>query len=49
LSRPLYFYTNGEPKGDIKMFVDFTLGPKGQEQFKDTGFVPVSSNESKKN
>ena len=41
LSRPLYFYTNGEPKGITKVFIDFTLSPKGQQQFIETGFVPV--------
>jgi phosphate transport system substrate-binding protein len=41
LSRPLYFYTNGEPNGVEKLFIDFTLGPKGQQQFIETGFVPV--------
>jgi phosphate transport system substrate-binding protein len=42
LSRPLYFYTNGEPKDAIKQFIDFAFSPKGQEQFKDTGFVPLA-------
>lgn len=41
LARPLYFYTNGQPQGVVKLFIDFTLGPKGQQQFKETGFVPV--------
>jgi len=43
LSRPLYFYTNGEPQGVIKLFIDFALGPKGQQQFIETGFVPVGT------
>jgi len=43
LSRPLYFYTNGQPQGVIKLFIDFTLGPKGQQQFIETGFVPVGT------
>jgi len=43
LSRPLYFYTNGEPRGAAKLFIDFALGPKGQQQFKETGFVPVGA------
>jgi phosphate transport system substrate-binding protein len=41
LARPLYFYTNGEPQGATKMFVDFALSPHGQEQFRQTGFVPL--------
>ncbi|MBN1391745.1 MAG: PstS family phosphate ABC transporter substrate-binding protein [Sedimentisphaerales bacterium] len=41
LSRPLYFYTNGEPEGVVKLFMDFAFSPKGQQQFIETGFVPV--------
>jgi phosphate transport system substrate-binding protein len=41
LSRPLYFYTNGQPQGITKLFIDFTLSPKGQQQFTETGFVPI--------
>jgi len=43
LSRGLYFYTNGEPNGVTKLFIDFTLSPKGQQQFIETGFVPVGA------
>ena len=43
LSRPLYFYTNGEPQGAVKLFIDFTMSPKGQQQFIETGFVPVGA------
>ena len=41
ISRPLFFYTNGEPKGLIKDFVDFVFSPEGQKIVKDTDFVPV--------
>jgi len=43
LSRPLYLYTDGQPKGATKLFIDFALGPKGQQQFKETGFVPLGT------
>jgi phosphate transport system substrate-binding protein len=43
LSRGLYFYTNGEPNGVTKLFIDFALSPKGQQQFIETGFVPVGA------
>ena len=46
LSRPLYFYTNGQPQGVTKLFIDFTLSPKGQRQFEETGFVPVGTTAS---
>ena len=41
LSRGLYAYTDGEPQGIVKLFIDFALGPVGQQQFTDSGFVPV--------
>jgi phosphate transport system substrate-binding protein len=43
LARPLFFYTNGRPEGATKLFVDFALSPKGQQQFVETGFVPVGA------
>jgi phosphate transport system substrate-binding protein len=49
LSRGLYFYTDGEPNGIKKLFLDFALGPKGQERFKATGFVPVGDSVVEKN
>ena len=49
LSRPLYFYTNGEPRGVNKLIIDFALSPKGQEQFKETGFVPIGADVAQKN
>jgi phosphate transport system substrate-binding protein len=49
LSRPLYFYTNGEPGGVTKLFIDFTLSPKGQQQFRETGFVPLGETIAPKN
>jgi phosphate transport system substrate-binding protein len=48
LSRPLYFYTNGEPDGVVKLFIDFTLSPKGQQQFIETGFVPIGDSVAQK-
>lgn len=48
LSRPLHFYTNGEPNGVTKLFIDFTLSPKGQQQFIETGFVPIGDTVAKK-
>jgi phosphate transport system substrate-binding protein len=49
LSRPLYFFTDNEPKGVIKLFIDFVLSAKGQQQFKETGFVPLGANIVQKN
>ncbi|MCE9612081.1 MAG: phosphate ABC transporter substrate-binding protein [Chthoniobacter sp.] len=40
-SRPTFFYTNGEPVGEAKAFVDFTLGGKGQAIVSQVGFATV--------
>ncbi len=48
LSRPLYFYTNGEPQGVTKLFINFTLSPKGQQQFMEAGFVPLKTDDAEK-
>lgn len=41
ISRPLFFYTNGEPKGLIKKFIDFILSDEGKEIVIKTDFVPI--------
>ncbi len=42
LSRELYLFTNGEPAGEIKAFIDYTLDPeKGQKSVSAAGFVPL--------
>jgi phosphate transport system substrate-binding protein len=41
ISRPLLMYTKGEPKGSVKMFIDYVLSPAGQEIVKKLDFVPV--------
>jgi phosphate transport system substrate-binding protein len=40
-SRPTFFYTNGEPTGLAKVFVEFTIGVAGQKIVGATGFVPI--------
>jgi phosphate transport system substrate-binding protein len=40
-ARPTFFYTNGEPTGVAKEFIDFTVGPEGQKIVEQVGFVPV--------
>lgn len=39
--RPTFYYTNGEPGGLAKQFVDFTVGPAGQKIVSQVGFVPI--------
>ncbi len=41
ISRPLLMYTKGEPKGLVKMFIDYVLSPAGQEVVKKLDFVPI--------
>jgi len=40
-ARPTFYYTNGEPSGLAKQFVDFTTGPDGQRIVNRVGFVPI--------
>src|SRR5205814_1867353 len=40
-ARPTFYYTNGEPTGLAKAFVDFTLSSAGQKIVGDVGFVPI--------
>jgi phosphate transport system substrate-binding protein len=41
LSRGLNMYSNGEPQGIMKSYVDWILGPQGQAIVKEQGFVPL--------
>ncbi len=41
ISRPLFFYSRGEPQGVIKTFLDFTLSSEGQAIVQQTDFVPI--------
>ncbi|MFH1458766.1 MAG: phosphate ABC transporter substrate-binding protein [Candidatus Omnitrophota bacterium] len=41
ISRPLFFYTNGEPTGLVKKIIDFVLSKAGQDIVLATDFVPV--------
>ena len=39
--RPTFYYTNGDPTGAVKEFIDFTVGPEGQKIVEQVGFVPI--------
>jgi len=41
ISRPLLYYTDGEPTGVIKDFIDYCLSPQGQEKVSEVGYVPL--------
>ena len=40
-ARPTFYYTNGEPSGVAKQFVDFTISDAGQKIVEQVGFVPI--------
>ncbi len=42
IARPLHLYTNGNPTGLVKKFIDFCLGPEGQRIVQETGYVAIS-------
>lgn len=41
ISRPMFLYTNGEPKANIKKFIDFILSKEGQDIVLKTDFIPI--------
>lgn len=42
IARDLYMYTNGEPTGLIKSYVDWIQSPPAQEIVSELGFVPIA-------
>lgn len=41
LSRKLFFYTAGEPAGEVKAFIDWTLSDEGQRVCQEVGYYPI--------
>ncbi len=41
IARPLYYYTDGQPKGAVATYLKFTTGAEGQKIVKKEGFVPM--------
>jgi len=41
IARPLFIYTAGVPSGEVLNYVDWILGPEGQQIVADLGFVPL--------
>ncbi|MDD5019952.1 MAG: phosphate ABC transporter substrate-binding protein [Candidatus Omnitrophica bacterium] len=42
ISRPLFLYTNGQPQGLVKKFIDACLSKEGQAIVLQTDFVPIN-------
>ena len=45
ITRPLQIYVVGEPSGAVKDYLDWILGPEGQNVVLDLGYVPVNMHE----
>ena len=41
ISRPLYFYTLGEPTGAVADFIRWVMSDAGQKVVEDKGYVPL--------
>ncbi|HEX2982633.1 MAG TPA: phosphate ABC transporter substrate-binding protein [Ignavibacteriales bacterium] len=41
ISRYLYCYTNGEPQGEVKAFLDFIVSPEGQKLVEQMEYIPL--------
>jgi phosphate transport system substrate-binding protein len=41
LSRHLFFYTIGEPEGEVKAFIDWVLSEEGQKVCQQVGYYPL--------
>lgn len=41
IARPLLFYTNGEPDGAVRAFIDYCLSAEGQDKVTEVGYVPL--------
>jgi phosphate transport system substrate-binding protein len=41
IARPLLYYTNGQPAGAIKDFIDYCLSAEGQAKVTEVGYVPL--------
>jgi ABC-type phosphate transport system substrate-binding protein len=42
ISRPLFCYTNGEPKGAAKAYIEWILAKEGQDVVTKEGYVPLT-------
>ncbi len=41
IARDLYMYTNGQPTGAVKQYLDWIISPEAQKIVADLGFVPI--------
>ena len=43
IARPLFMYTNGEPQGEIKNYLDWIMSDAGQCIIKEKGYAPMKT------
>ena len=43
IARPLFMYTNGEPQGDIKVYMDWIMSDEGQCIIYNKGYAPAKA------
>ena len=41
LARPLFMYTDGEPKGAVEKFLDFVMSEEGQKLVEENGYISL--------
>jgi len=46
IARPLFMYTNGEPTGEVKKYMDWVHSPAGQAIVVKSGYVPIPADGS---
>ncbi|MDH4222765.1 MAG: phosphate ABC transporter substrate-binding protein [candidate division Zixibacteria bacterium] len=47
ISRYLFWYTAGTPKGEVKKLIDWILSPEGQKLVEEAGYFPLPKEKSK--
>jgi phosphate transport system substrate-binding protein len=47
IARPLFMYTNGEPEGEIKKYLDWVMSDAGQCIIRNKGYAPMKTVECK--
>jgi phosphate transport system substrate-binding protein len=49
LSRYLYWYTDGEPTGEVKRLINWVLGEQGRRVTQEAGYVPLTERQAEAN
>ena len=42
VARPLHHYSNGQPEGMVREYIEFVLSDEGQQVAVDSGFYPIT-------